>query len=310
MRGCRVRLPIFIPNWRLSCYQVAKKSRLRAAIVSIFPNFRATPMAAVPRRVYRWFQANRTAGLCMLTRKFLFAALIFLSVASVARADNFRGVEMRNQQPGHLTANLVKRRAPILLSYVRPSFDEYDEAIGGNKTLFRGRIVLDEATVVSFYETPKDVDFVNSTIVVKRRGSAAKTYNVDDLINHQALSLAYAALIRSDNDETMLVCNYADGFASMQPQGFAILHFSPSGVALNTLPLTDAGKVVVFKSKPWLAEVWSSLPEPRGSVVEPRPYATQLCHWQREGYRCASPKRQKSFFSPLSVTDPGIDIRP
>ena len=67
----------------------------------------------------------------------------------------------------------------------------------------------------------------------------------------------------------MLVCEYVGG-AVGAIEGFAILRFSPDNIELHTLPLTDFGKVVVFKEKPEQAEIWSALPYPSGSDADPR----------------------------------------
>jgi hypothetical protein len=106
----------------------------------------------------------------------------------------------------------------------------------------------------------------------------------------------------------MLVCEYEGGAVGAR-EGFAILRFSPAGFELHTLPLTDFGKVVVFKSKPEQVEIWSALPDDMGSDADPMAYATQSCRWQAKGYTCGAPKRKLGRFSPASINDPGIEIR-
>ena len=74
--------------------------------------------------------------------------------------------------------------------------------------------------------------------------------------------------------------------------------------------LTDFGKVVVFRSKPGEAEIWSALPEGAGADADPMAYASQACRWQSDGYECSRPKRKPGRFTPAAIDDPGIEIRP
>ncbi|GEM_PF-5184607 len=249
--------------------------------------------------------------IAMFARCARISVVAFLWAVFSARGPLSLATEIQKHQGAQSTVNLSNRVGPLVMTYSRPGFDEYDNAIRERKKLLRGRILIDNNTEVSFYEEPKDARyFVNSTIVVKRRGRAAETYDVGDLISHQALSLVHVAFVPARNHETMLVCNYADGFASIQPQGFAVLRFSASEFSLHTLPLTEAGKVVVFRDKPWLAKIWSSLGNYQAAVADTRHYSTQLCRWEKEGYRCETPKQQDGLFSPISITEPGIEIRP
>jgi hypothetical protein len=107
----------------------------------------------------------------------------------------------------------------------------------------------------------------------------------------------------------MLICVYQGGFVGAR-EGFAILRFSPNSFDLHTLPLVDFGKVVVFRSKPDQAIVWSALPYPRGTDAEPMAYSTQACRWQSSGYECSPPKRKRGLFGPAAINDPGIEILP
>ena len=219
------------------------------------------------------------------------------------------GAETQPAVADSLTVNWAKQEIPATHGFVRPSPAEYMKAIDENKEVLRARIVLDEATTVEFYEKPKDIDFYDSTIVVNRRGVASRSYNVGDLIKHQALSLVHVGIVPSGKGAGMLVCEYEGGAVGAR-EGFAILRFSPSGFDLHTLPLTDFGKVVVFRSKPDEAEIWSALPDGAGADAGPMFYATQACRWQSDGYECSPPKRHRGRFPPAGIDDPGIEIRP
>ena len=177
-----------------------------------------------------------------------------------------------------------------------------------HKKVLRAEIATDSTTTVRFYEEPTSETVYNSSISIERGGASIATYNVGKMIKHQPLRLVHAALIRS-NDGGMLVCEYEGGAVGAR-EGFAILRFSPAGFELHTLPLTDFGKVVVFKSKPEQVEIWSALPDDMGSDADPMAYATQPCRWQAKGYTCGAPKRKLGRFSPADINDPGIEIRP
>ena len=209
----------------------------------------------------------------------------------------------------NLTVDWANQKVPTTHVFMRPSPAEYMKAIDDEKEVLRARVVLDGSTTVEFYEKPKDIDFYDSTVVVNRRGVASRSYNVGDLIKHQALSLAHVAIIPAIHGLSMLVCEYEGGFVGAR-EGFAILRFTPNSFDLHTLPLADFGKIVVFKSKPDQAIVWSALPYPRGTDAEPMAYSVQACRWGAKGYVCAPPKTQRGLFSPASINDPGIEIRP
>lgn len=183
-----------------------------------------------------------------------------------------------------------------------------DAAISDHKKVLRAEIAIDSATMVKFYEQPTSVTVYNSTVSVERGGVALATYNVGSLIKHQSLRLVHAALLRS-GDSGVLVCEY-EGGADATREGFAVLRFSPAGIDLHTLPLTDFGKIVVFKGKPDQVEIWSGLPDGATSNADERPYVVRACRWGAKGYVCGSAKRQPGRFSPGAIDDPGIEIRP
>jgi hypothetical protein len=245
----------------------------------------------------------------MLSPRVVLAVLTLLNLNPVALYPQVSGSEPKAAVADDVTVDWANQKTPTTHVFVRPSPAEYMKAIDENKEVLRARIVLDGSTTVEFYERPKDIDFYDSTIVVNRRGAASQIYNVGDLIKHQALSLAHVGIVPSGNGAGMLVCEYEGGAVGAR-EGFAILRFSPGSFDLHTLPLTDFGKVVVFRGKPEQAEIWSALPYPAGSDADPRAYTTQACRWQTSGYACDPPKRKRGRSSPANIDDPGIEIRP
>ena len=245
----------------------------------------------------------------MLSPRVVLTSLILLCSTPGVLYCQSNGAETQPAVADSLTVNWAKQEIPATHGFVRPSPAEYMKAIDDNKEVLRARIVLDEATTVEFYEKPKDIDFYDSTIVVNRRGVASRNYSVGDLIKHQALSLVQVGIVPSGKGAVMLVCEYEGGAVGAR-EGFAILRFSATGFDLHTLPLTNFGKVVVFRSKPDAAEIWSALPDGAASDADPMAYSTQACRWETKGYVCDPPKRKHGRFSPAATDDPGIEIRP
>ena len=182
-----------------------------------------------------------------------------------------------------------------------------DAAISEHKKVLRAEIAIDSTTTVRFYEQPTSELIYNSTVSVERGGVPIATYNVGSMIKHQPLRLVHTALLRS-GDIGMLVAEYEGGAVGAK-EGFAILRFSPAGVELHTLPLTDYGKVVVFRGKPEQVEIWSALDDNVGAAAADRSYSTRTCHWQLKGYVCDPPKRKSGLFTPSGISDPGFEIR-
>jgi hypothetical protein len=180
-------------------------------------------------------------------------------------------------------------------------------AIDERKKVLRAEIAIDSSTTVRFYEEPTSETVYDSSISIERGGASIATHKIGRMI-HQALRLVHTALIRS-GERGMLVCEYEGGAVGAR-EGFAILRFSPAGFELHTLPLTDFGKVVVSRTKPEWAEIWSALADNAGSSADERSYVTQTCRWQSKGYVCGSPRRKTGRFAPGAVDDPGIEIRP
>ncbi len=245
----------------------------------------------------------------MLSAKTALAVLLLLNSSSAAPALQSSRGDSETTSSDDVNVDWMNQKSPAIHTFVSPSPAEYQKAIDGDKYVLRARILLDSSTTVEFHERPKDIDFYDSTIVANRRGHASRSYNVGNLIKHQALSLAHVAIVPSGSGAGMLVCEYVGGAVGAR-EGFAILRFSPAGFELHTLPLTDFGRVVVFRKKPGQGEVWSALPYPAGSDADPMAYTTQACRWQTSGYACDPPKQKHGRFGPAAIDDPGIEIRP
>lgn len=182
----------------------------------------------------------------MLTPNILLALLMLLKPNPVALYLQLSEIETKATDADAVILDWANQKTPNIHMFVRPTPDQYEKAIDENKELLRAKIALDGSTTVEFYERPKDIDFYDSTIVLNRTGGPRRSYNVGNLIKHQALSLAHIGIVRSGDDTGMLICEY-EGGAVGAIEGFAILRFSPDNIELHTLPLTDFGKVVSLK---------------------------------------------------------------
>ncbi len=202
----------------------------------------------------------------------------------------------------------AKPNPDVIQTFPLPEPKADDAAVSGRKLVLRGKIAIDATTTVNFYEQPKSETVYNSLVRVERKGVSIARYNVGEITKHQSLRLVHAAIIRS-GETGMWVCEY-EGGGNGAREGFAILRFSPGGFELHTLPLTDFGKVVVFKGKPEQVEIWSALPDDAGANADPKAYGTRSCRLGAKGYLCSPPKRKVGRFSPGDINDPGIEIRP
>jgi hypothetical protein len=207
-----------------------------------------------------------------------------------------------------LQGQLESRGVGSIQTFSEPDPQSDHLAINEHKKVLRAEVAIGPNTTVRFYEQPTSMAVYNSTVSVERDGLEIATYPVAKMIRHQTLRLVHTALLQS-GDTGMLIGEYEGGAVGAR-EGFAILRFSPLGVKLHTLPLTDYGKVVVFRSNPDQVEVWSADPdEDVGSPVADRPYVARACRWQAQGYLCGPPKRKPGVFTPGGISDPGIEIR-
>ena len=230
------------------------------------------------------------------------ATLLLVVLALCLQSSLLRG------QKKQVGAGKADSNAEAIQTFPEPEPQADRVAIDGHKKVLRGEVALDSITTVRLYEKPTSETVYDSSVSVERGGIPIATYRVGRMIKHQALRLVHTVLIRS-GDGGMLVCEYEGGAVGAK-EGFAVLRFSPSGFELHTLPLTEFGKIVVFRSTPERAEIWSALPNDANSAADPKPYVTQSCRWQLKGYLCGPPKRKPGRFAPGDIDDPGIEIQP
>jgi hypothetical protein len=241
--------------------------------------------------------------------KYLAVILMLASPSLGAYALQSAGRSPEASGSGDLTVDWTNQKSPAIHGFLSPSPSEYEKAIDDDKGMIRAMILLGSSMRVEFREHPKSIDFYDSTVAVYQQGKEVRAYNIGEMIHHQALSLAHVGVMPLGGGQGLLVCEYEGGFVGAR-EGFAILRFSTERFELHTLPLADFGKVVVFRSKPDEAEIWSALPYPRGTDAEPMSYSTQACRSGNDGYECSPPRRKRGLYGAATINDPGIEIRP
>jgi hypothetical protein len=207
------------------------------------------------------------------------------------------------------TLDWSDQKTPAIHEFTWPKPDEYMAAIEAHRIILRTRVTLPGSIRVEFSERPKDIDFYDSSSEVFRQDGGRRTYDVGELIHHQALHLTAIALVPSVNGTGRLICAYLGGAVGARA-GFAVLYYSRASADLSVLPLTDFGKIVVSRSKPEEAEIWSALSDYVGTDADPRHYSKRTCRLQAQGFVCGPGKRIAGRFAPEGVNQPGIEIRP
>lgn len=197
----------------------------------------------------------------------------------------------------------------VIQTFPLPNPQSDEAALTAHKKVLRAEVRVNPKMTIKFYEQPTDATVYNSTVSVERGERVIATYPVGKMIRHQALRLVHIVLLQT-GESGSLVAEYEGGAVGAR-EGFAILRFSSSKVELHTLPLTDYGKVVIFKSNPDQLEVWSAAQDENvGAPIEDRPYITRACRWKSQGIVCGPAKRRPGVFTPGGISDPGIEIRP
>jgi hypothetical protein len=126
--------------------------------------------------------------------------------------------------------------------------------------LVQARIILDSSTVVKVVEYPQSgpgFDDSNSTIIVEQN-STKKVFRIKDLIKYGSIMrlVEYATVCNSPDDSTIFLG--FDGGSTGDFEGFAVIHSSPNGIEVMTLPYALQGRIVINRSTPDELELWSA----------------------------------------------------
>ena len=198
--------------------------------------------------------------------------------------------------------------APEIQTFPEPDPQVDREAVSERKAIHRATIVIDKTMSVEVLEKPKSEINFDSVVVVRKAGRESHTFDVGHMIGHRQLRLVHAALLRADDNSGMLVLEFEGGAVGAR-EGFAVLRYSPGLFQLHVLPLTDYGKVVVFRARPDSAEVWSGDCASISSDAGGCEYQRRICNWGDNGYTCSAPKEIKGLFNKGDISDPGIEVK-
>lgn len=199
--------------------------------------------------------------------------------------------------------------APEVQTYPVPDPQVYDNAMSRHRSIERARIALNTSISVDLLERPRSIDDNDSILVLRVSSQPPKTFHIGHLIGHPQLRVVHTALVHTDSNSGMLVLEYEGGAVGAR-EGFAVLRYDRQSAQLHVLPLTDYGKVVVFRQNQGLAEIWSGDCANSSLDSDGCKYTTRMCTWKDEGYSCGHPLKKDGKFNQGDISDPGIEIRP
>jgi hypothetical protein len=193
-------------------------------------------------------------------------------------------------------------------TFPEPDAQVDSDAISKHRTIHRATIKVDETLTVDISERPQSDQNFDSLATVRRINEKPQLFWIGRLIHHRQLRLVHAALIRSDGHSGMLVLEFEGGAVGAR-EGFAVLRYTTKNFRLNVLPLTDYGKIVVFRNQPTVADIWSGDCADISSDAGGCEYRTRTCRWSDDGYACAASQKAKGLFNKGDISDPGIEIK-
>ena len=192
-------------------------------------------------------------------------------------------------------------------------FASDEEAAGDeNRPTIRAGFVLNSALSLNVTEHAlTDLSGYGTEVVVKHKGGREDHFQIWKLIGNSDLRLVHAAEVCSGPTDRTLVLEY-EGNPTGGIEGFALIRYSSSGdsVEVYTLPITQQGKIVVFKNIPDYVQVWTTVPG--GSItseVSERRYRIRSCTLQKGRFMCGTKGHVVGLYSPGEIDDPGIEIK-
>ncbi|MGA9060848.1 MAG: hypothetical protein WB341_04185 [Terracidiphilus sp.] len=182
------------------------------------------------------------------------------------------------------------------------------DAISKHRTIHRATIKIDDSLIVGISEHPRDDYDFDTLVTVRRVNEKPQLFWIGRLIRHGQLRVVHFALLRTDGHSGMLVLEF-EGGAVGASEGFAVLQYTPDKLWPNVLPLTNYGKIVVFRNQPEVAEIWSGDCADISSDAGGCEYRKRTCKWSETGYSCSASQSIKGLFNKGDISDPGIEIK-
>lgn len=246
-------------------------------------------------------------------KRFIILTFLFISRMSYSDCLSMHIVQIGQSisvTDSQVDKNNQKESSYSIQTFPWPEPKADQQLIIDKKQVLRARLEINISTLIEVFERPKDVDYYDSLVIVHRKDFSPQYFNIGRMIKGgQILRLVNTALFYTEEHAGVLVFVF-EGGGSGAVQGFAILRFSQTNIELHTLPIVYHGKVVVDRKNIEKVELWSKHPYFIGqSEVDDKLYIIRDCYWRKKGFDCRSKPRIVGPFSPISISDPGVEIR-
>lgn len=177
-------------------------------------------------------------------------------------------------------------------------------------TRLRSALGPERLTVVEHPFSTKDLDLYGSVIII-RQGETKTQYPLGKLIKDgDGLRLIETAELCTSADSGVLFLAFAAG-ATAASEGFVRISYSPSGVQVRALPMTDQGRISVRRTDLNDVAVWSAADDETGIICEAcrKRYSVQNCHISAHGVDCTRRATAGALGMPEKFDHARITIR-
>ena len=176
------------------------------------------------------------------------------------------------------------------------------------------RLALGQNTILRVVEYPatgKDIDLWNSTIILQR-GQEQTKYPLGKLIRYgNALRLVEAVSLCGDAGQNTIFLAF-ESYATGANEGFVIIRYSPESAEVKGFPPVRQGGIVIDRSNPNRAELWSASGTPKGAIecdACEKVYEIQDCRVGEKSMDCKRRPGTVGPFSPEKFMGARIEVR-
>lgn len=176
------------------------------------------------------------------------------------------------------------------------------------------RLALGQNTILQVVEYPttgKDIDLWNSTIILQR-GQEETTYPLGQLIRYgDGLRLVEVASLCGDAGQNTIVLAFESN-ATGAEEGFVIIRYSRESAEVKGFPPARQGRIVIDRSDPNRAELWSASGSPKGAIecdACEKIYEIQDCRVWEKSIDCKRRPETVGPFPPEKFMQARIEVR-
>lgn len=176
------------------------------------------------------------------------------------------------------------------------------------------RLALGQNTILRVVEYPttgEDIDLWNSTIILQR-GQEKTKFPLGRLIRYgDGLRLVEVASLCGDAGQNTIVLAF-ESFATGADEGFVIIRYSPESAEVKGFPPARQGRIVIDRSNPNRAELWSASGSPKGAIecdACKKFYQIQDCRVGEKSMDCMRRPGTVGPFSPEKFMRARIKVR-